>query len=405
MKILHIFNHSAPRYTGYTFRSLGLVGAQRRRGWKTLHLTSSKQGPCLELADTVDGLRFHRTPPANRILASLPLLHQADVILGLRRRLASLLREHDVDLVHAHSPALTGLAALPVCRERGVPLVYEVRALWEDAKVDQGATREGSPRYRAMRALETRVAKGCQGLVTICEGLKQEMTERGIAPGKIQVVPNGVEVERFAQAGETAPPAIGEWVGKSEGPLLAFFGTFFNYEGLEVAVRAMPDLLRRFPGLRMLLVGEGESFAALKKLRGELGLEERILLPGRVPQEKIVACYKLADAMVFPRTSRRITELVTPLKPLEAMAAGVPVIASDIGGHRELIREGETGLLHRPEDVAHFIEVSAGLLEKRDLAESLVRNGLEEVRLNRTWDRIVERQVPLYRSLVGDTCS
>jgi hypothetical protein len=164
MRILHIFDHSIPLHSGYTFRSRAILREQRKLGWETAHITSAKhaaelasQGKEVSLEEDVEGLHFYRTELPRGVLARLPVFNQLAVINGLSRRLSQVIPLEKPDILHAHSPALNGMAALRAAKKFNIPVVYEVRAFWEDAAVDHGTCREGDTRYRATRALETNV--------------------------------------------------------------------------------------------------------------------------------------------------------------------------------------------------------------------------------------------------------
>ena len=146
MRILHVLDHSLPLHSGYTFRTRALLLGQRRLGWDTVHLTTPrhiKDGPNPE---AIDDLVFHRTGRPG----GPPLLGE---IRATARALDRLVSKTKPDIIHAHSPVLTALAANGVARRHGIPLVYEIRAFWEDAAVGNGTGTEGSLRYRATRAL------------------------------------------------------------------------------------------------------------------------------------------------------------------------------------------------------------------------------------------------------------
>lgn len=205
MRILHILDHSLPLHSGYTFRSAAILREQQRLGWETFHLTGAKQGTVSTLEETAEGLHFFRTPVEKAVWAHWPVLNQVAIVRGLSQRLAGVVEQTKPDLLHAHSPALNGLAALSVARRYRLPLVYEVRAFWEDAAVDHGTTREGSLRYRLTHALESYVLRRADALTCICEGLRSDIIERGIPAEKITVIPNAVDAERFSLGGIADP--------------------------------------------------------------------------------------------------------------------------------------------------------------------------------------------------------
>lgn len=168
MRVLHVLDHSIPLQSGYTFRTLALLREQRALGWKTYQLTSPKHpaGDCL--CEVVDGWEFYRTPAPKRA-SRRPGLREVSLMKQLKARLETVAREVRPELIHAHSPVLNALPALSLGRRIGVPVVYEVRAFWEDAAVDHGSTREGSLRYRLTRLLETYALRRVDHVFTICE--------------------------------------------------------------------------------------------------------------------------------------------------------------------------------------------------------------------------------------------
>ncbi|MFZ1827432.1 MAG: TIGR04063 family PEP-CTERM/XrtA system glycosyltransferase [Candidatus Competibacteraceae bacterium] len=400
MRILHILNHSLPLHSGYTFRTAAILREQQRLGWETFHLTGAKQGPVAALEETADGLHFFRTPVEIAAWARWPVLNQVAVVRGLTRRLREVVEQVKPDILHAHSPALNGLAALPMARRYQLPLVYEVRAFWEDAAVDQGTSTEGGLRYRLTRALETYVLQRTAAVTTICEGLKNDMTARGIPAEKITVIPNAVDIEAF-HLGGAPDPELQTRLGLQGHRVLGFIGSFFAFEGLALLLAALPGLLAQAPDLRVLLVGGGEQEAALRRQAQDSGIADRVILVGRVPHDQVQKYYDLVDVLVYPRLSMRLTELVTPLKPLEAMAQGRLFIASDVGGHRELIRDGETGVLFRAGDIADLQAQTLDLLAHPERWPALKANGRRFVEEERNWAVSVARYRAIYERLAG----
>lgn len=349
MRILHVLDHSIPLHSGYTFRTRSILREQQALGWETFHVTGSKHRAGDGADETVDGLHFYRTPIDTGMLARLPLLNQKEVIDGLTRRLEQIIPLIKPDVLHAHSPCLNAIAALRAGKKFGIPVVYEVRAFWEDAAVDHGTSTEFGLRYRATRALETYAFRRADAITTICEGLRKDIVARGIPAQKVTVIPNAVDIDKFAVGG-TADLALKASLGLQDKRLIGFIGSFYAYEGLDILLRAVPLMLAKQPDLRVLLVGGGPQDAQLKQLAAELNIADKVVFTGRVPHEQVQQYYDLLDVMVYPRLSMRLTELVTPLKPLEAMAQGRLLAASDVGGHLELIEDGKTGVLFRAGD-------------------------------------------------------
>lgn len=400
MRILHILDHSLPLHSGYTFRTLAILRQQRALGWHTTQLTSAKQGPSDSAQQLVDGWHFYRTAPDARWWARLPVLRQVAVILGLAVRLRQLARQARPDILHAHSPALNAIAALNAGRALGIPVVYEVRAFWEDAAADHGSSRPGSLRYRLTRALETYALRRADAVTTICDGLRRELCARGVPAHKITVIPNAVDALAFST---TAPED--HWLAHKLGLhghlVIGFIGSFYAYEGLALLLRAMPRMLAAQPALRLLLAGGGPQDAALRALAAQLGIQSAVVFAGRVPHAQVAAYYQLVDICVYPRLPMRLTELVTPLKPLEAMAQGRLVVASDVGGHRELVDHGKTGMLFRAGDAEALAQAVLHLLLAPASCAALRRQARAFVETERSWSASVGRYAPVYARLAA----
>ncbi|SHH41652.1 TIGR04063 family PEP-CTERM/XrtA system glycosyltransferase [Massilia sp. CF038] len=400
MRILHVLDHSIPLHSGYTFRTRSILREQQALGWETFHVTGSKQGPTDALEEDVDGLHFYRTPKGTGALSKLPVLNQKEVIDGLTRRLEQIIPQIKPDVLHAHSPSLNAVAALRAGKKFGIPVVYEVRAFWEDAAVDHGTAKENGLRYRLTRALETYALKNASAVTTICEGLRKDIVARGIAADKVTVIPNAVDIDKFAVGG-LADLELKRSLGLQDMRLIGFIGSFYAYEGLDVLLRAVPAMVAKQPDLRVLLVGGGPQDAQLRQLAKDLKIEDKVVFTGRVPHDQVARYYDLLDVLVYPRLSMRLTDLVTPLKPLEAMAQGRVLAASDVGGHLELIEHGKTGVLFKSDDPQSLAENVGELLAGQQQWPALRAAGRHFVETERNWPVSVARYKAIYGRLTG----
>jgi PEP-CTERM/exosortase A-associated glycosyltransferase len=398
MRILHILDHSLPKHSGYVFRTLAILREQRALGWQTLQLTSPRQGPTSAQFEDVDGWRFHRTPWVAAPGPRVPGTGYLREMRATARRIEELARTFRADVLHAHSPVLNALPAMRAGRRLGIPVVYELRALWEDAAVDHGTTTEGSIRYRASRALETYVLRRVDHITTICEGLRREITQRGIPGERVTVIPNAVDTRDFHT--ECAPdPALRARLGLDGATVVGFAGSFYAYEGLTLLLDAAALLVPRHPKLRVLLVGGGPQDEALRAQARDR-LDGRVVFAGRVSHAEMQRYYDLIDVLAYPRQRMRLTELVTPLKPLEAMAQGRMLVASDVGGHRELIRDGETGFLFPAGDVDALARVIDQVLARGADWPRMRAQARRFVETERTWVRSVARYESVYSELL-----
>jgi PEP-CTERM/exosortase A-associated glycosyltransferase len=401
MRVLHVLDHSIPLHSGYTFRTASILREQRALGWETFHVTGSKhQGGNDLREETADGLHFYRTAKSQGAMAKLPVLNQLEVIQGLEKRLNEIIPQIKPDVLHAHSPCLNGIAAIRAGRKFGIPVVYEVRAFWEDAAVDHGTSSENGLRYKLTRGLETYALKRADAVTTICEGLRRDIVARGIPASKVTVIPNAVDIDKFAVGGE-ADQDLKRQLGLAGHRLIGFIGSFYAYEGLDVLLRAVPALVARAPDLRVLLVGGGPQDANLRQQAKDLGIADKVVFTGRVPHDQVQKYYDLLDVLVYPRQSMRLTDLVTPLKPLEAMAQGRILAASSVGGHRELITDGKTGILFAPDDPAALAHKVGDLLDAQSTWPALRLAGREYVEVERNWPVSVARYKNIYGQLTG----
>lgn len=388
MRVLHILDHSLPVMSGYSTRSHNIITFQKRLGLQPVVLTSPKHprgGPPCETREDIRYYRTHRLPQKR----ALPYATELALMVRFARRIGDVARAEGAKVLHAHSPVLNGLPAIWAARRLGLPVVYESRAFWEDAAVDHGTTRENSVRYRVTRALETLAFRQATRVVVIAHAMRKEIIGRGIAADRIHVVPNGVDADRFSPAPRDA--ALAERLGITDGPVFGFIGSFYHYEGLRFLIETFPALRAKVPGARILLVGGGEDEAALRE-----AAVDGVIFAGQVPYHRVTDYYSLIDVFVCPRRRMRLTELVTPLKPLEAMAAGLPVLASDVGGLAELIEHDSTGLLFRADDSAAFLAEAVNLASDPALRARLGTSAREHVRAERTWDRVVSKYPEIY---------
>lgn len=399
MRILHILDHSLPLQSGYSYRTRALMRAQMALGWDVAGITGLRHSAAGPDADQVDGILFHRTPggvAAGGVVAGGRLPWRE--VRALSRAIARVAADWRPDILHAHSPALTGLAATLAARRLSLPLVYEIRAFWEDAAIGNGAGRSGSLRYRLTRALENLVVRRADAVVPICAGLHGDLVARGVDPARMTMVPNGVDLNLFG-----APPradlALRSALGLIDAEVIGFVGSFYPYEGLDDLIQAFPAVRRQRPNAVLMLVGGGPDEDRLRALAQASPAAHAIRFIGRVPHDQVEAYYALIDLLVYPRKAMRLTELVTPLKPLEAMAQGRLVAASNVGGHRELIDAGRTGWLFPPDQPAAMADCLIALLAAPQTHAAIRAAARAYVTQDRNWAQIVRRYQPVYHRL------
>jgi len=396
-RILHVLDHSLPLHSGYTFRTRAILKAQQVAGWDVAGITGVRQYQHGQkpdaLSQLVEGLRFHRT--VADITSPSPLREWQEV-LALADAIVALHARWPFDILHAHSPALNGMAALRASRKLGVPLVYEIRAFWEDAAVGNGTGSEGSLRYHLTRGLENHVVRNADAIAVICEGLKQDLMGRGVSASKITVSPNGVDMDMFGTP-SAADPDLVSGLDLNGVDVIGYIGSFYDYEGLDDLISAM-QLMET--NAHLLLVGGGPMEDALRAQAKASAAAHRIHFVGRVSHDEVERYYSLVDILAYPRKRMRLTELVTPLKPMEAMAQGRLVAASDVGGHKELIRHGDTGTLFAADNPAAIAASLDSLLANRDQWDAMRQRARYFVETERSWQTNIYRYDPVYHSLL-----
>jgi len=405
IRVLHVLDHSWPVHTGYSIRSLHLVAAQYRLGLRPRVLTGPLQlvdEP--EAADTVvESISYRRTPYSGSfsewaITHRLPLFRDAAVVQLIRNRILELLESEPVDIIHAHSPALCGLGALLAARSKKLPFVYELRAFWEDAAVDQNKTSTRSLRYRLSQKLEDYVVHRADAVVGISQSILDELKKRKTDAARLFHVPNGVDVEKFSPV--SRDENLAAKLGLGSGPVLGFIGSLYRWEGVAWLVRAVAELRRHGTACKLLIVGDGEEMPAVREAVRELNAGDFVQILGRVPHDEIERYYSVVDVLVYPRHSIRLTELVTPLKPLEAMALGKSILGSDVGGMRELVESEKTGILYRADNVQDFCAQAKRLLAQPNLRRKLGEEAREFILRAKDWKVLAQRYIHIYDSAI-----
>jgi len=403
-RILHVVTNALPYVSaGYTMRTHRIATAQRELGLDPQVVTSwgwpALQGFVAALPEEqLDGVTYHRLLPDGPIPAASDarLARAVDATTHLTRRIRPA-------LLHAASDHRNGTVALAVRDRTGLSVVYEVRGFLEDtwlARLGTGAGRTAavdSPRYELAKARETAVMRAADAVVTLSETMRAEIVARGVPDERIVLAPNAVDSALL-----TARPdglAFRREHGVPADAIVAGSVSTLNaYEGFGTLVAAAAQLHEAGTPVHVLLVGDGPDWAALRAQAEALGLAAHVTLPGRVPPDQALAAHAALDMFVVPRTDARVTRLVTPLKPVEAMALGRPVVASQLPALAELLGAG-TGVLVPPDDPAALAKALAELRDDPGLRQRLGSAGRELVAASRTWERIARTYVELYERL------
>ena len=303
-------------------------------------------------------------------------------------------------MLHAASPGKNAQVAIDIGHHYGLPVVYEVRGLWHDSGVAQGMLIPDSEAYRQQHEQHVDAMRQADAVVTLSEVLKAECIREGVDEDKIGVVPNGVAVEQYAPKNRSGELANRTGI-ELDDVVLGYIGLVRSLEGLRLLLQACEVLRGRYANLKVLIVGGGRDLSALQREARERGLADVVIFTGEIPHDQIAAYYAMLDVFVIPRTRSRVTELVTPMKPYEAMAMEKAVVVSDVAALMEVVTDGETGRVFAADDVESLTQTCAELIENPTLRMQLGQKGSEWVRSERAWTRVVEGYRGIYESAIA----
>ncbi len=405
MKVLHVMEHSLPRLAGYTIRSKYIVDNQRKEGIVPVVITSPLHGKTdrfFKESEKIDGVKYYRTGEFNKVNMSAPLLLRL-----LRRYLYSRAYRkaiqwvggcEGVQIIHAHSSYLNGVRANEAARRLGVPSVYEVRGLWQDTAAVVADIDPGHWKYKFIDKMDRKAMLEADKVVTISSLLKEEIVNKGVKESRLHVVPNGVDTGFFKPREKN--PGLLKRYGLENRIVFGFIGSIRRIEGLALFLEHLHKLLAKIGDIKVLLVGDGDEVPHLWNIVDQQNLGELVIFTGRVNHDQVLDYYSVIDIFLYPRIDARVNQKVTPLKPLEAMAMEKVVVASDVGGLRELVVDGKNGLLFHVGDGDHLIGRCLELIENPSFRRTLATRAREWVVRERDWSKVIKLYNEVYEDLL-----
>ena len=382
---------------GYSTRTAGLTQALKELGTDLLVAArpgypwdskTTANAPCKTRFETaLNGVRTVYNPGTSWSRRALDqYIHEAADVYA---REAMINRPSKIVAASNH---VTALPALIAARRLGVPFAYEVRGLWEITEASAKEGYENSERYALSVKLETLVAKNADHVFAITSQVRDELVRRGVDSEKISLLPNAADIYEFAPL--RPEPALEQKYKLEDGLTLGYAGSIIEYEGLDIALRAMAELVTDGDAVKLIIAGDGPALADLKSLSAELGLDDSVQFVGRVPSTDVPRFIELFDAVLCPRVSSVVTEMVSPLKPLEAMSAGKPVIASDVAPLADLLgTDGTRGLLFKAGDHSDLARVIHELSIDKAKRNEIGREARLWITKNRSWTTVAQQQL------------
>ncbi len=405
-RVLYCASHALSLHpNGYSIRTHSIVRQLAAHGWDMT--VATRFGYPDDRIDFPDKIRDPRTDQVDGIpyvVRPDPIGHR-DSHPAYMQRAAHALATHAAQLrpalLHAASNYQVGLAAVTAARTIGLPVIYEVRGLWHVTRTSYDAPYADSEHYRLVDRLEVDVARAADHVLAISGAVADFLTEHGVERGRMSILPNAVDLDEFTPRDRDV--SLARELGLDGKIVVGMIGSMKPYEGIDLLLRAVASLRRGTGDLRVLLVGDGPEVPELTALARELGIADSVLMPGRVPHDRVAAYYSLLDVAVYPRTDTRLCHLVPPLKPFEAMAMGRAVLVSDVKAMAEMVEHGRTGLVHAADDVSSLATQLSRLIDSASLRAELGEAARAWVVAHRSWDQVVRVIEDVYVMLVGRT--
>ena len=450
MVILHVLANGPPDVNGYAIRTQMILKHQKS-SMNVIGLTSPWYPQRESMIDEyqLDGIHYHRTihplhrkekmpishkiirsqtkkelnnasqsvnekkKPASNILVKgirapgyfakigWKVIEEKILIKYFTRRIIEVAKQNKAKIIHAHTPYRVGLPALKAARKLGIPFVYEMRGMWEETAVANGRWMRNGPAYRRFQRYETKVLRQADQVICISETLKKEAISRGVNPEKITVVTNAVEKKMNEKKSKSSrlKSAKDSLDLSTSTVVVGYIGSLREMEGVDLTAKAVAKLADKGHDVRFFVLTGKNGQEELKALCKKLGMSDKSTIMGPVPHEEVPVFYDLIDIFIVSRPETRVTKLVTPLKPFEAMVMGKAVIASKLPALEEIIQHENTGLLYQPNDLEDLARSIEKCIEDPNLREQLGKDAHDWVIENRTWDIVVKNTLEVYKNL------
>ena len=439
MRVLHVLANGPPDVNGYAVRTHNILATQKTIGnLKPVGITSPWYPERESMAESIviDEITYHRCLHPSRMqtvtgmgmkwsaargrgrvsgvrkFSEKPLWRRAlhFIIKPLRpgwawieerilfnhftTSILTVAKEENAEIIHAHVPYRVGIPAMRVARKLGLPFVYEMRGMWEESAVASGRWRAGGLAHRRFRRMESKVLRNADAVVCISETLRNEAISRGVSSERILVVPNAVSHD----ASDSEEPELLSEVKMKLGqnPVVGYIGSLRELEGVDFTASAVAELRTRGIDAKLFVLSTESGQSELIAHCEILGIADHVHIVGPVPHEQVSHFYELIDVFVVSRPDTRVTRLVTPLKPFEAMYHARPLVMSNLPALAEIIDEGRTGLLYPPGDLPVLVDSIEKILTDKELAKLLGNSAKDWIISERTWSNVCSEYIEAY---------
>ena len=405
--IMYHVNQSLPHHSsGYAIRTQSLLRCLKEKKW-TIEAYARVGYPndrydfigagIVKPHCNVDEISYYFTPSRKKSIGKLSIEKYQNESVKLIIEQA---KKFKPAIIHCASNYSCGLAGTAAAKLLGIPSIYELRGLWHITKTAKQPEYAESDHYRMIEKLEIQAAMNADHVFTITEGIKKVLTKNGVNERKITILPNAVDLNQFSPIEKNK--VIESKLNLRKKITIGYIGSFTDYEGLDYLLKASAILKKKYNGkFKILLIGDGTAFNDLRKLRSELKLEDTVHFTGRINHNDVLDYYSVIDIAVYPRKGTSVCEIVSPLKPLEAMAMGKAIIASEVNALTEIIIDEQTGLLHARDDIKNLTESLEKLILDSKLRAHLGANAKRWVVKNRNWKDVSRKVDIVYKQLIN----
>jgi len=413
--ILYHASQSMPHTSsGYAIRTHGLVSALSTQQFNLQTLL--RYGYPLDRNDfgsmkistqeRIDNVDYHFShSERDRNLINYQDVYNFNSLEKYLRRSISYIFSHSQkmkpEIIHSASNFVVGMAGAKAAKALGIPSIYEIRGFWHLTQSTKRLGYEGSDHYLLTERLEIETAKMSDHVFTITRALKDILIENGISESKITVLPNAVDPSKFKISKKDKQ--LEKELDFQNKVVIGYIGSFVKYEGLDLLLEACAILKKKLGDcFRVLLVGDGEIMQQLRKQSRFLQLEDIVRFTGRVSHENVNRYYSLIDIAPLPRKGFRVCELVSPLKPFEAMGAGKVLITSSVQALAEIVEDGKTGFIFEKDNAEDLADKLELVISNEKLRTEIGVNANKWVIENHSWDVISKRVIHAYEKLRKD---
>jgi len=403
LRVLHVLPQSLPIESGSTIRSKYIVEKQKSFATPTVAVYPTYSEKQAELGNPAEikGVKYYYCIDKSIVSKNLYNFRITSPVMTIwkMRQFKIFLQKLAVilnpDIIHAAAPFYVGIPAIKVARFFNVPFVYEVRELSDFYVLTGRHVNKYGLRVIYRKMLENYLLSNADAVVSISEKSRSEILSRGVDKSKLFTVCNGIDTDDFYPVKKKEE--LLRKLNLKDKFVIGFIGYLKRFEGLELIVKTVPILLETNKNIAVLIVGEGPDLDFLKKLVSRMHLEPYVIFTDHVSFYEIPNYYSIIDLFILPRIKTNLTNVISPLKCLEAMGMNTPVLGSDVGGITEIIKDGENGFIFKANSIGDLSRKISYIMKNKNKVEYICKNARNWVIENRNWDKLIVKYKNIYR--------